>query len=64
MTAKYYLENSETLQRKEAESYQNLSEEEKSNQRNYVHNQYNKLFTENELSEEKENAKIEYPLNL
>ena len=39
-------------------------EEEKSNQRNYVHNQYNKLFTENELSEEKENAKIEYPLNL
>ena len=34
MTAKYYLENNETLQRKEAESYQNLSEEEKSNQRN------------------------------
>ena len=43
LSAKYYQENKERLQKKARERYQNLSKEKKGKKRRYGHKRYNNL---------------------
>ena len=43
LSAKYYQENKERLQKKARERYQNLSKEKKEKKRRYGHKRYNNL---------------------
>ena len=56
MVRKYLKQNKEMLLKKACKNHQNLSEEQKI-KREYVHNRYRKLFTENEVNEEEKNWK-------
>ena len=46
LSAKYYQENNETLQKKACERYQNLSKEEQEKKRQYRHERYRNLSEE------------------
>ena len=54
LSAKYYQENKERLQKKARERYQNLSKEEKETNRQYVCERYKNL------SEDEKNKRVEY----
>ena len=54
LSAKYYQENKERLQKKAPERCQNLSKEEKETKRQYVHERYK------DLSEDEKNQLVQY----